>query len=200
MAGNIVLRSYLDLVNGPLENTVNYSTSDRNPIRQGYSSLRRFTKQVGKLDGDMMSRASSAVGDYYSFVVPAAAHAVIGGLQNRMCARANGNSVEETQNNALVYHREAEWVKYVLDFGVDLPNPRYLAFFNLDDEPVYLCKAKKIEVPENSNCIYTLVPFLEVPAHQSIGQIIFNPRYGCLFCVSNNTQSDQDLYIVAYNA
>lgn len=210
MAGSVVLRSYLDLVNGPLENTVNYS-NDREPIVQQYSSLRKFTKRIGKLvdDGEDSeeewdsSHPLEKVGDSNGFVFKfnvssEGEHSpqhILTNIQNAMVARANGGNVPETSDNSLVYHNTEPWAQYVLDFGNDLKNPRYLAFFNLDSEPVYICKAAKKEANG-----YTLVPFLKVLPNQSIGPIIFNPRYGLLFVASDNKGEEQDLYVIAYNA
>lgn len=198
MAGSIVLRSYLDLVNGPLENTVNYS-NDRDPITQQYSSLRKFTKRVGILDGSTLEKVSNDSETNQSFVfklaVDSDGQSVLTGIQNAMIQRANGNKVTESKGNSLVYNATEPWAQYVLDFGNDLTNPRYLAFFNLDSKPVYICKSAKLA--ENK---YTLVPFLKVLPNQSIGPIIFNPRYGLLFVASDNDDEEQDLYVIAYNA
>jgi len=202
MAGSIILRSYLDLVNGPLENTVNYS-NDRDPITQQYSSLRKFTKRVGQLKGTdntaPLDKVENSSETNQSFVFTLAVNAngqnILTGIQNAMIKRANGNNVPEDSSNSLIYHATEPWAQYVLDFGNDLKNPRYLAFFNLDEKPVYICKACK----KDTNG-YTLVPFLKVLPNQSIGPIIFNPRYGLLFVASDNNAEEQDLYVIAYNA
>lgn len=207
MAGSVVLRSYLDLVNGPLENTVNYS-NDREPIVQQYSSLRKFTKRIGKLlndesdgesetwdDNHPMKKVIGSNGFVFEFNVSSGGQTTLGNVQNAMVERANGGNVPETSDNSLVYNANQPWAKYILDFGNDLKNPRYLAFFNLDSEPVYICKAAN-----QSNDGYTLVPFLKVLPNQSIGPIIFNPRYGLLFVASDNKDEEQDLYVIAYNA
>lgn len=205
MAGNIVLRSYLDLVNGPLENTVNYS-NDRNPIPQTYTSMRKFTKRVGALALPIEKTAIEGNGFVFqlhllnsaggSGATGSAAKDILDNIQNKMTALANGISVTETSANSLVYHQATDWSKYVLDFGNDLTNPRYLAFFNLDSQPIYICKACSVG-PQGD---YTLVPFLKINPNQSIGPIIFNPRFGLLFVVSDNTDEEQDLYVIAYNA
>ena len=198
MAGSIVLRSYLDLVNGPLENTVNYS-NDRDPITQQYSSLRKFTKRVGILDGSTLEKVSNDSETNQSFVfklaVDSDGQSVLTGIQNAMIQRANGNKVTESRGNSLVYNATKPWAQYVLDLGNDLTNPRYLACFNLDSKPVYICKSAKLAETK-----YTLVPFLKVLPNQSIGPIIFNPRYGLLFVASDNDDEEQDLYVIAYNA
>ena len=203
MAGSILLRSYLDLVNGPLENTVNYSSDStgRKPIEQVYSSLRKFTKRVGTLGttGATLSKVSD-VGDkglVFRLLADTRVRNIFNNMQNKMAALANGHKVVETSENSLVYHTDKEWSKYVLDFGNDLPNPRYLAFFNLDSKPIYICKSCKFDAEGG---YYDLVPFLTVNPNQSIGPIIFNPRFGLLFVVSENEDEEQDLYVIAYNA
>lgn len=207
MAGNVILRSYLDLDNGALENTVNYS-NDRNPLSQQYSSLRRFTKVVGGLlentvDGTSLTKSFDPGhpenGIVFTLTMDEDGKNVEEGLRNRLISNANGVYTPETKKNSLVYNKSHEWVQYILEFGPDLKNPRYLAFFNIDDAPIYVCKCAKIDNVEE-NWKYSLVPFLTVLPGQSVGPMIFNPRYGNLFVVSDTDSTPQDLYVIAYNA